>query len=246
MTTALSAFTPVLEVINSHVYATSGQVAEHFNKQHYNVLRAIKNLECSPGFHALNFEGIQNDVDLGLGRVRKDPAYRMTRDGFTFLAMGFTGRNAAQWKESYITTFNKMEAALIAGSITISPAQAQELRELVQLVAESGVQGHGETWNRLHRKFHVNSYLQLPGGMFTAAVAYLKGKMDGQSLKALAVKHFPELAARDTIDAGREALASAYVGFTKLETAIFAAKEQIMLDLMGMNDLMLDARLSIR
>jgi hypothetical protein len=136
--------------------------------------------------------------------------------------------------------------AEVADKITISPAQAQELRELVQLVAESGVQGHGETWNRLHRKFHVNSYLQLPGGMFTAAVAYLKGKMDGQSLKALAVKHFPELAARDTIDAGREALASAYVGFTKLETAIFAAKEQIMLDLMGMNDLMLDARLSIR
>jgi hypothetical protein len=36
----------------------------------------------------------------------------MTRDGFTFLAMGFTGAKAAQWKEAYITAFNRMEAEL--------------------------------------------------------------------------------------------------------------------------------------
>lgn len=73
----------------------------------------------------------------------------------------------------------------------ISPAQAQELRELVQLVVASGKQGHGETWNRLHRKMKVNSYLQLPAAKFGAALDYLRGKMDGNSLLALAQKHFP-------------------------------------------------------
>ncbi|MGI9701007.1 Rha family transcriptional regulator [Pseudomonas aeruginosa] len=37
----------------------------------------------------------------------------MTRDGFTFLCMGFTGEEAARWKEAYINAFNKMEQALI-------------------------------------------------------------------------------------------------------------------------------------
>lgn len=67
----------------------------------------------------------------------------------------------------------------------ISPAQAQHLRELVQMIVESGKQGHGETWNRLHRKMKVNSYLNLSPMQFDEAVAYLQGKMDGQSMAAL-------------------------------------------------------------
>lgn len=74
----------------------------------------------------------------------------------------------------------------------ITPAQAQHLRELVQLVVESGKQGHGETWNRLHRKMKVNSYLNLSPTQFDEAVAYLQGKMDGQSMAALVQKHFPD------------------------------------------------------
>ena len=74
----------------------------------------------------------------------------------------------------------------------ITPAQAQHLRELVQIIAESGKQGHGETWNRLHRKMKVNSYLNLSPTQFNDAVAYLQGKMDGQSMAALVQKHFPD------------------------------------------------------
>jgi len=76
----------------------------------------------------------------------------------------------------------------------INPAQAQHLRELVQLVVESGKQGHGETWNRLHRKMKVNSYLMLRPDQFNAAVEYLHGKFDDTSLAAIAAKHFPQLA----------------------------------------------------
>ncbi|WP_434801549.1 Rha family transcriptional regulator [Serratia symbiotica] len=44
---------------------------------------------------------------------RKLPCYQITRDGFAFLTMGFTGQRAAQFKEAYITAFNQMELALI-------------------------------------------------------------------------------------------------------------------------------------
>ena len=44
------------------------------------------------------------------------PMYRMTRDGFTFLVMGFTGEKAARFKWLYIAEFNRIEAALARGS----------------------------------------------------------------------------------------------------------------------------------
>jgi len=58
----------------------------------------------------------------------------------------------------------------------ISPAQAQTLKEHVQRVVEAGLQTFGETWGRLHNKFRVNSYLELPATQFEEACAYLKSK----------------------------------------------------------------------
>lgn len=85
--------------------ASSLQVAEMFGKQHKSVLRAIANLDCSEEFGRLNFapSSYVNDQN------KKQPCYCMTRDGFTFLAMGFTGKKAAQFKEAYIKRFNDME-----------------------------------------------------------------------------------------------------------------------------------------
>jgi prophage antirepressor-like protein len=76
---------------------------------------------------------------------------------------------------------------------TITPAQAQHLRELVQLVVETGKQGYPDTWSRLHRKMKVNSYLNLRQDQFDAACQYLKGKFDDTSMAAIAAKHFPQL-----------------------------------------------------
>ena len=59
----------------------------------------------------------------------------------------------------------------------ISPAQAQDLKELVHAVVDAKVQGFGETWARLHRKFRVNSYLELPATKFNEARDYLLGKL---------------------------------------------------------------------
>ncbi|WP_237772671.1 Rha family transcriptional regulator [Pseudomonas savastanoi] len=108
-----------IELVKGQPMTTSVDIASHFGKLHKNVIKAIKALECTDSFHKLNFEPIQIDVDLGMGRTRKDPAFRITRDGFTFLCMGFTGKEAARWKEAYINAFNQMELALKA-----QPAEA--------------------------------------------------------------------------------------------------------------------------
>lgn len=77
-------------------------------------------------------------------------------------------------------------------TMTISHEQAQALKERVQLIADSGKQGYGETWARLHRKFKVNSYLNLPASQFTAAMDYLDGKLDNESLTNLFAKYMAD------------------------------------------------------
>lgn len=85
-------------------------VADFFEKEHKNVLRDIDailspNSGFSPEFGQLNFEPTSY-IDQW---KRKQRCYAITRDGFTALAMGFTGKKAAQFKELYIKRFNEME-----------------------------------------------------------------------------------------------------------------------------------------
>ena len=78
---------------------TSLIVAKYFDKEHKNVIRAIKDLDCSDDFRRLNFQPsyYQNEQN------KRQPMYRMTRDGFMFLVMGFTGKKAAKFKERFIS-----------------------------------------------------------------------------------------------------------------------------------------------
>jgi Rha family phage regulatory protein len=184
-----------LTVIDGKPTTTSNEVAKQFGKLHDEVLRRIRNLlEQLPEGYDRNFAAIQTNVDLGMGRTRQDPAYRLTRDGFTLLAMGFTGKKALTFKLAYIDAFNRMEAALQKTAPpqadTLSPAQKQHLHELVDLIAEAGKQSHAETWSRFHRKFKVNSYHALPAEQYMAACNYLRGKIDDNDMSALVAKHF--------------------------------------------------------
>jgi Rha family phage regulatory protein len=90
---------------NGQAFCSSRQVAEEFGKRHDNVLQDIRNLDCSEEFHLLNFQEITYKDDQG----RKYPEYLMTKDGFTFLVMGYRGKKAAAFKEAYIRRFNEME-----------------------------------------------------------------------------------------------------------------------------------------
>ncbi len=92
------------------IMADSRFVAELFEKDHKNVLRDIRELECSEEFRLLNFEQSYYKNEQG----KKQPCVDMTRDGFVFLVMGYKGKKAAKFKELYIKRFNEMEAQLKA------------------------------------------------------------------------------------------------------------------------------------
>lgn len=97
---------------NHQVLTSSLLVAEKFGKSHDNVLKAIrtiitggvlKNYE-TPMFDETTYVNEQNGQEY--------PAFVMNRDGFTLLAMGFTGKKAMKFKLDYIAAFNKMETSL--------------------------------------------------------------------------------------------------------------------------------------
>jgi len=90
------------------IRTTSRIVAKEFGKQHRDVLRAIRNLETPDDFNRRNFALIDFKDDKG----RTFQEYSMTRDGFMFLAMGFTGAAAVSFKLKFIDAFNAMERQL--------------------------------------------------------------------------------------------------------------------------------------
>ena len=89
--------------------ATSLDIAETFEKEHKRVLQDIRELECSEDFRRHNF--VQSSYVNS--QNKKQPMYYVTRDGFTLLAMGYTGEKAMKFKEGYIRQFNAMEKLLI-------------------------------------------------------------------------------------------------------------------------------------
>lgn len=103
----------LVAVENEHAVTTSLRVAEVFGKQHKDVLKAVKSLDCSEEFRERNFA--LSKIAYQNGNIKKQlPMYYITRDGFMFLVMGFTGKTAAKWKEAYIKAFNEMEAKIRA------------------------------------------------------------------------------------------------------------------------------------
>lgn len=87
---------------------TSSQIiAAYFNKEHKDVLESVRNILAAENsatkfFYAASF----------LNRGKRYPMYFMNRDGFSLLAMGFTGKKALEWKIRYIQAFNEMEKQL--------------------------------------------------------------------------------------------------------------------------------------
>lgn len=108
-----SASAPVVTLSHGHAVTTSKAVADYFGKRHDDVLKAIRALLPDlPAEHARNFAEMLIEIEIGNNATRKSPAYEITRDGFTLLAMGFTGKKALHFKLAYIDAFNRMEEAL--------------------------------------------------------------------------------------------------------------------------------------
>lgn len=109
---AVSTESPKVFFSNSRLVTTSQAIADYFDKQHKHVLEKIRSLDCSPEFATANFSTVVIKVQAGF--MEKDAeGYEVTKDGFMFLVMGFTGKKAARLKEAYIAKFNAMEAELL-------------------------------------------------------------------------------------------------------------------------------------
>lgn len=122
-------------------------VADKFNKVHRDVMRAVENLDCSDGFRVRNFA--QSYYMSAQGKKLK--CMDMTRDGFSFLCMGFTGREAAVWKEAYINAFNRMEKSIQDGG-SIMEAFAKAVHMMEQDREAASVCGKGlSEWKKLKR-----------------------------------------------------------------------------------------------
>lgn len=114
---------------------TSLDVAETFGKGHDHVLRDIRELGCSDEFRLSSF-GESTYVNA---QGRKHPLVVMNRDGFTLLAMSYTGEKAMRFKEAYIKQFNAMEKALRGKAIEREKGIAvrQSLTKAIQQSSEN-------------------------------------------------------------------------------------------------------------
>ena len=100
----------IVTIQHRKAVTTSLKVAEVFGKQHFHVLRDIEKIKHDLPDGTESIFGFSEYVDP-TGRTL--PMYQMGRDGFTLLAMGFTGKAALEFKLKYIAAFNAMENALL-------------------------------------------------------------------------------------------------------------------------------------
>ena len=115
---------------NGKLVVSSREVAENFEKQNKHIMEAIREIETS----------VENSTHLFIssfyadsyGRLQNE--YLLTRDGFSLLVMGFTGKKALEWKLKYIDAFNRMEESLKQAIPNVSQT------ELIAMMAQNSVE----------------------------------------------------------------------------------------------------------
>lgn len=176
---------PAVQLIDGHPRVSSLSISEHFEKRHADVLNSVRKiaLECTPEFSERNFS--LADFPDEQGKLR--PMYQLSRDGFTLVAMGFTGKKALAWKVRYIEAFNAMERALIEGAhgepVSIPPtastaADRAPLRSLVHAWAQVAGQPHQALWPQVKAHFQLSRIDDLPVEWIPDALAFVQSKID--------------------------------------------------------------------
>lgn len=126
----------ILSTQNGEPVASSRQIAESFGKEHKDTLESIRQILAAENsatksmFYETTFEN----------RGKQYPMYLMNRDGFTLLAMGFTGKAALEWKLKYIAAFNAMEKQLATRSTSQLQDLSPELQYLIKLERQQNQQ----------------------------------------------------------------------------------------------------------
>lgn len=169
----------ILSTQNGEPVASSRQIAESFGKEHKHVLDAIKSIKAENS--AVTSMFFESTYTAGTGKAY--PMYLMNRDGFTLLAMGFTGKAALEWKLKYIAAFNAMEKQL---------AQRPQLSR-AELMAQALIAAHDE----LEHKDRQIAELT-PKGIFADAV--------NASKKSILVGELAKLLCQNSVQIGQNRL----------------------------------------
>ena len=170
----------ILSTQNGEPVASSREVDKRFGKEHKHVLAAIRQILAAENsatkfFHETAFEY----------RGQRFPEYLMNRDGFSLLAMGFTGKEAVQWKLKYIQAFNEMEKQL---------AQRPQLSR-AELMAQALIAAHDELE---HKDAQIAELT--PKGIFADAVSASK--------KSILVGELAKLLCQNGVQIGQNRLFS--------------------------------------
>jgi Rha family phage regulatory protein len=116
---------------NSKPVTDSLTVADSFNKDHARVLRDIRELGCSEEFRVGNFA---ESVYLN-NQGRETPKIIISEQGFSLLAMGYTGKKAMEFKEKYISEFHNMRSEIDRKKV-VPLNERQALVQSLRLVTE--------------------------------------------------------------------------------------------------------------
>ena len=178
---------------------TSLKVAEVFHKRHGDVIRSISCIltQTPEIFGKRNFALNEYVQKNNLGEKRL-PMYTMTRDGFTLLVMGYTGKEAMRFKLEYIEAFNAMEKELLRRqNSALPPADRSDLKALVDAklsTCPAHLQGkaRSELWARFNRHFRIAEYAQLPPEKMAEARDYII-TLELRALSAVETRKAPAL-----------------------------------------------------
>ncbi|WP_282163946.1 Rha family transcriptional regulator [Turicimonas muris] len=192
---SIGASAPILSITQNKVTALSTDVAKFFGKIHRNVVRDIEELISKlPSPRVLNFERSEIPIPSNLKNAPAKiiKAYRMTRDGFTLLVMGWTGEKALQFKLAWLDAFNKMEEELraqqqlptlppasplgksVAPAIAATPMTREQLEAVRAQVQERFPDNKDalRAFSILQHHFRVVSYRQIPQARFEEVMEF--------------------------------------------------------------------------
>ncbi|WNF36448.1 Rha family transcriptional regulator [Bacillaceae bacterium IKA-2] len=153
-------------------------IAEAFQKGHDKVLRDIRNLKCSDQFRLTNF----GESTYRNKQSRVMPMFIVTFDGFSMLAMGYSGDKAMQFKERYINEFNRTRQILESQHNTLLSTEQKQLRRVV--AARIHTRFHhikdnarrkyfSKLYSELKKQFKVTSYRDIPRSKLNEAIAFV-------------------------------------------------------------------------
>lgn len=169
---------PAITVCNGLATVLTTNISAVFEKNHRHVLRDVEDIiQRTPEDRRGNFIPVELERPSNLGKgIVKYKAYALTKAGFTFLAMGFTGEKADKFKWAYIDEFDRMEKALSGegGPDYIDETQQREIQKAVGRRAAGIGKNFSLIYGALKDRFDIPRYTCLQKRDFEAALDFIQ------------------------------------------------------------------------